>query len=271
MIGMKTCNNCKTEKPFSDFYKCSKRKDGLQTECKLCQNKRKAKFYSDNIDKERKKHLEYYRNNKKEISVHRKEYYSDNKDKISKSHKEYYENNRKTIREKAKNKRRENIEESRRKEREYQRNNKDKVAKWHKNYRESHKEQLREYDKKYRELNKDKINKSRLERLHNDQNFKLKEQTRNMLRYVLRSKGHRKESRTKDIVGCDLDFLCEYLFDTWEKRYGKKWNGEPFHIDHIVPISTAKTEEDIIELCHYTNLQLLTPEDNMEKSDKLDW
>lgn len=43
------------------------------------------------------------------------------------------------------------------------------------------------------------------------------------------------------------------------------------HIDHIIPLATAKTEEDVIKLCHYTNLQLLKGEDNLSKGDKLDW
>ena len=38
-----------------------------------------------------------------------------------------------------------------------------------------------------------------------------------------------------------------------------------YHIDHIVPLATAQTEEDVIKLCHYTNLQLLTAKDNLEK------
>ena len=39
-----------------------------------------------------------------------------------------------------------------------------------------------------------------------------------------------------------------------------KYNGEfnfGWDIDHIIPISSAKSEEEIIQLNHYTNLQPL--------------
>ena len=49
----------------------------------------------------------------------------------------------------------------------------------------------------------------------------------------------------------------------------KKWKFE--HIDHIIPLATAKTEKEVLDLCKINNLQLLTPEDNMSKKDKLDW
>jgi hypothetical protein len=43
------------------------------------------------------------------------------------------------------------------------------------------------------------------------------------------------------------------------------------HIDHIIPISTAKTEQDVIKLNHYTNLQWLIDKDNLKKSNRLNW
>jgi hypothetical protein len=50
---------------------------------------------------------------------------------------------------------------------------------------------------------------------------------------------------------------------SWEKF------GKYIHIDHIIPLSSAKTEEEIYKLCHYTNLQPLWAEDNLKKSNKL--
>lgn len=42
-------------------------------------------------------------------------------------------------------------------------------------------------------------------------------------------------------------------------------------IDHIIPLASAKTKDEIIKLCHYTNLQLLKHSDNLLKGDKLNW
>jgi hypothetical protein len=45
-----------------------------------------------------------------------------------------------------------------------------------------------------------------------------------------------------------------------------------WQIDHIIPIASAKSIEDIIRLNHYTNLQPLDSYDNQVlKRDKLDW
>lgn len=53
---------------------------------------------------------------------------------------------------------------------------------------------------------------------------------------------------------------------------GMTWDNKGFygwHIDHIIPLSSAKTEEEIYKLCHYSNLQPLWAEDNMKKGDKI--
>lgn len=71
-------------------------------------------------------------------------------------------------------------------------------------------------------------------------------------------------------MGCSSEFLKEYL----EKQFTEKmsWENHGFygwHIDHIVPLSSAKTEEEVYKLCHYTNLQPLWAEDNLKKGDKI--
>jgi hypothetical protein len=45
-------------------------------------------------------------------------------------------------------------------------------------------------------------------------------------------------------------------------------NKHLWHIDHIIPLSSAKTEDELKQLCHYTNLQPLWAADNIKKSNK---
>ena len=79
-----------------------------------------------------------------------------------------------------------------------------------------------------------------------------------------------KKRHSEELLGCDLDFFVNYLLDTYKNNYGIEWDKiEKVHIDHIIPLATAKTEEDVIKLCHYKNLQLLKAKDNLKKSDKV--
>ncbi len=48
----------------------------------------------------------------------------------------------------------------------------------------------------------------------------------------------------------------------WE-NYGK------WHVDHIVPLASAKSKEELEKLYHYTNLQPLWAADNIRKSDTM--
>lgn len=75
-----------------------------------------------------------------------------------------------------------------------------------------------------------------------------------------------------EIIGKKGSDLRNYLHSTFEATYGmpREWiNLKEVEIDHIIPLSTAKTIEDVKRLNHYTNLQLLFKEDNRDKGTNL--
>jgi len=99
--------------------------------------------------------------------------------------------------------------------------------------------------------------------------FKLKQNVRHRVREFLKQKNIKKNSKTFELVGCTPEFLKDYLETKFTK--GMSWDlmGKYIHIDHITPLSSANTDEEIYELCHYTNLQPLWAEDNLKKSNKM--
>lgn len=52
----------------------------------------------------------------------------------------------------------------------------------------------------------------------------------------------------------------EYMF--WN-NHGTYW-----HLDHIIPISWAKSEEEVYKLNHYTNYQPLSAFENLAKNNR---
>jgi hypothetical protein len=129
--------------------------------------------------------------------------------------------------------------------------------------------------KAYRLKNKHKLSKTinawYLHKRQTDNLFKLKCNIRSAVRSAFLKHGYVKNSKTIEIVGCSLVELSKHLIQTAKQNYGKHFPKRPYEIDHIVPVSSANTEEELIKLNHYTNLQLLYPLDNKRKSNKLDW
>lgn len=150
--------------------------------------------------------------------------------------------------------------------------NQEKILIKRKEYRTNNKEKI----KKWKKENKDKINETRRiytkNRLQNDYIFKLKLQLRKMLKRSFERKNKRKDNHTEEILGCNTDFFIKYLLQTYKNNYGCEWDGiEAVHIDHIVPLATVNTKEDVIKLCNYRNLQLLKAKDNLKKGIKIDY
>lgn len=162
----------------------------------------------------------------------------------------------------------------------YRERNKVKNAAVKKLYDDSHKEQRRKYylahkkekasyTKKYISEHREHLNE--IERLRRKQPLvKLSINLRSRLNIGLQKKGWRKISKFSEYAGCTLEELKAHL----EKQFlpGMTWNNHSrkgWHIDHIIPLDSAQTVEEMIKLCRYTNLQPLWAKDNLSKGSKI--
>ena len=118
------------------------------------------------------------------------------------------------------------------------------------------------YDKKCREYDVKRKRKKEKE----DSRTMFIQIIRQCVRKSFKRKGYTKNSKTYQIIGGEWDEV-KLHFETLFQP-GMNWdNHGDWHIDHIKPLSLAKDEKEIIELCHYTNLQPLWAEDNLKKGD----
>jgi len=248
---MKTCSICNIEKEFKDFNKFIRSKDGYRSDCRECQKIRRKKYQS-----------KYLENNKEKVKEQGRKYKEKNKESLRKKSLEYYYN--------TKEERSEKIKESNKRSKE----GKD-FSEYRKNYYLNNREKIKLTKKRYRNNNRDKVNEyNRVylqERLNNDIVFKISHYCRNMIRKSFNRNVYSKKSKTNEILGCSFEYFKLYLeskfedWMTWENR--GLYNGEfnyGWDIDHIIPLSSAETEEDVIRLNHYSNLQPLCSKVNRD-------
>jgi hypothetical protein len=146
----------------------------------------------------------------------------------------------------------------------YRQKNKDKAKEYGVIWRKENSEYLKSYFKNRRENNSEYFRENYKNRMLTDDIFRLKEYIRKIIINSFRFKSLKKSRRTHEIIGCTYEFLklyIEHQFEDWMNwnNYGK-FNGSlnyGWDIDHIIPLSTAKTIDDVIKLNHYTNLQPL--------------
>jgi hypothetical protein len=221
---MKTCSKCKENKELEQFYLDRSAKDGRRYNCIECC---KAGRNREGDKEYRERNKDKVKPVPKEIKKLRNDrYYAQNKEKVKKLANEYYLNNR---------------------------------------------DKKLSYQKDYQSNNKDKRNAYLVERRNNDPMFRLITNIRNLIYNSFYYNGYVKKSRTHEILGCSFEELKSHLevrFEHWMTWDNKGvYNGEfdyGWDIDHIVPLSTAESEEDLIRLSHYTNLQPLCSKVNRD-------
>ena len=92
---------------------------------------------------------------------------------------------------------------------------------------------------------------------------------RNRVSDVFRGKGIKRGKRTELMLGTDwltAKAHIESQFESWMNwgNYGQ------WHIDHIIPLASAKNEDELLVLCKYTNLAPLSAKDNIRKGSRVD-
>lgn len=157
---------------------------------------------------------------------------------------------------------------------EYREKNKIHRAELKKSYKKINKEHIKEKDRIYRQKNREKINayarKYHNNLLHTDSTYRLKCNIHSLICTSFKRNGFSKKGNTEKILGCTYEEFIKHI----EKQFlkGMTWeNKSLWHIDHVVPISSANTESEVIELNHFTNLRPLWAEENRHKSAKMEY
>ena len=148
----------------------------------------------------------------------------------------------------------------------YHKENKNNISKKAKIYRQNNKEY---FNIKHKEWNKKTgyYSNYQKKRLENDSFFKFKNRLRTLIRNSVTKQGYTKKSKSFEILGCEYNCFIKYM----ENKFidNMNWgNHGKWHLDHIVPISSAKTEQEVLKLNHYTNFQPLWAIDNLVKYNK---
>lgn len=247
---MKTCTKCEEEKPFSEFTKRVASKDGLGHRCKPCVSLyQAARRNGENRERILAEKRDWFKKNKEEISIKSKVHYEANKERILAGCKAYRDLEANKLKAKVRRKN-------------YYRVNKEKVLAKNKAWNEAHKDHIKGTMKKWRKR-----------KWNNDPLYKLKMNTNLYIRLSMRHvAGAKKRQRTCEILGCSIPEFKVYI----EKQFkeGMTWGNwgrldKEWQLDHIVPVSLGATEEEIVRLNHYSNLQPLGAKENITKSNKL--
>ena len=94
---MKTCQGCKVEKQFSDFFKNKTTTDGLQVYCKVCRKEICREYVRNNREKVNKWANDYRKRNLEKVLDATKKWRECNVDEVKKYQSEYIQKNLKRL------------------------------------------------------------------------------------------------------------------------------------------------------------------------------
>jgi hypothetical protein len=233
---------CQEEKILEDFtFDKGNKKDGRRASCKECCRKKNAEYIKANPDKKLESDKKSYEKLKEKKLAQKKEYYLLKKEEILLKRKEYHSNN------------------------------KEKILENNRKYREANLEELRYKNKMYHRNKAAELSAKRKIRVNSTPLRQFKERIRLLTKGAFYRLKQDKRFNTHSILGADWHTVKEHFISqfkdemTWEAFIA----GE-IHVDHIKPLASATTEEELVALCHYKNLQPLWALDNLKKGATFD-
>jgi len=189
---------------------------------------------------------------KEKKRLYDKEYRRKNRERLNKQKKEWSKKNP----DKMEEIRQKNKESKKIKDKEYAIKNKEKLNKIKKEWSKNNQDKVKKANSKYHK-----------NKMKTDSLYKLRHVISSIIRDSLKRSGYSKKYKSVEILGCQIEEFkihIESKFEPWMKweNYGNPIDGiyeknKTWDIDHIKPLRCASTEEDIISLNHYTNLQPL--------------
>jgi len=178
--------------------------------------------------------------------------------------------NRKTSREYNK---RDEIFDKKKYMKEYREKNKEKLKEYIINWRVENVDKFQSGRKNYYKKNKEEVVRKNYEyckkRKAIDPLYKLSRGIRSLILISFKSNFTTKSKKTTEILDCSFEEFKLHLESQFDDKMNWENQGTYWHMDHIIPISSAETEEDVYRLNHYTNFQPLYWLDNLKKSNKI--
>jgi len=230
----KVCSKCGVSKSAEGFGRDNSKKSGVRSHCKECVCENTKKYNASHKEAVQKRKAEH--RNKPEVKALEKKRY-----------KEYY--HRPDV--KARYEEYRNAPDIKERYEEYR--NKPEVI-----------ERKKQLEKENAPLRNEQLK----ERYKNDKNYQLTAIVRSRIQKALK---RNKTNSSFEYLGCDVEFLknwLEYRFDenmSWENM-GSYW-----HIDHIIPVHSFDITNSLEQkICfHWTNLQPLSATENLTKKHTL--
>lgn len=238
---MKECRTCKEIKELDFFTKNKLSKGGYKPDCKSCIAKASKEKYAANPEARKEYEAKWRANNVDKCTAKTYRWREKNPDKWNKYLREYYQDN------------------------------KDKISEGKKITYNKYKEKYNSRNRKYQKDNHATLMQKRKERVEASPLLQFKERVRCLVKNSFYRLKHNKTKRVSEVLGADWETVKEHIVSQFVD--GMTWEAftlGDIHIDHIQPLASAKTEDELIALCHYKNLQPLWALDNLKKGATFD-